>query len=518
MKICFINLKFEKDDVINFRRQEHTGIGYIASACMEKGFEISIINAQFDNMSNSKIIDSIIDIEPDIVAITVYEEMLLETIEIIKKIKKFNCKIKVIIGGHYATFNCENLINGIEGIDYISLGEGELSFPELLDGIIHKKDLKQVRGLCFIEQGTLINTGIPEVICDLDSLKYPVRKKINRSNCITNISASRGCYGSCSFCSTRAFNTVGKKNHIRIRNPVKVVDEIEYLVKEMFAYRFFFTDDNFMVTERLQPGWIEIFIDEIKKRKLNIKFNFDCRVDDINEVIFGKLKEIGLIGVFLGVESNSENTLRFYNKSTSVEKNMDAVLMLRKLRIDCWMGNIMFHPLTTFDDIEADIKFLDKIKYCLYFNYSNPVSHLAGRLKIYKGTKIYQEMIVKDLIKDNGFFCDYKFFDSGVEKFYNFIQISKQIFQKIINLDPIYLIEIANKQEKWEVASKIHTLSRKYMKIDFEIFKESLKAIRMNSELDIKELYKTLVNEDSVDLIYGELRDIYIDLTMQNEV
>ena len=71
---------------------------------------------------------------------------------------------------------------------------------------------------------------------------------------------------------------------------------------------------------------------------------------------------------------------------TSPEKNIEAINMLRKLRIDYWVGNIMFHPFTKMEDIEDDINFFDNIKYHLYFNYSNQVSCLAGKLKIYRGT------------------------------------------------------------------------------------------------------------------------------------
>lgn len=517
MKICFINLKYEIDEVTNFRRQEHTGIGYIAASCIENGFDAHIINAQFENMPNSKIIDKVKEISPNIVAITIYEELLSETIKVIKEIKEYNRGIKIVIGGHYATFNSENLIKHVPEIDCVNLGEGEKSFPEMIHAIVNNRNLLEIKGLCFKDHGEIISTGISDVVCDLDSLPYPLRAKIDRTNCITNISASRGCYGACSFCSTRAFYSLGNTNRIRIRNPIKVVDEIEYLVREMNAYHFFFTDDNFMVTEKLQPGWIDTFIKEIEVRKLSIVFNFDCRVDDINEEIFIKLKEVGLIGVFLGVESNSEYTLRLYNKTTSVKKNMDAVLMLRKLRIDCWMGNIMFHPLTTVDDIEEDIKFFEEIKYCLYFNYSNPVSHLAGKLKIYKGTRIYNELLERGLIKESNLVCEYEFLDRKVDKFYDFIQMSKQGLQKIVSLDPIYLIELANKTGDLEIANRIHVLSRKYMKKDFNTFKSSLKAIKQNENIDLGELYKELNDEEFIEDIYNELKAIQKTLVKKED-
>ena len=471
MKLCLINLKFESNEITNFRRQEHTGLGYIGAVCKNAGHEVYIINAQFENIDKCEVLRRIVEYKPDVIGISVYEELLSDTVSLIENIKENDSNTTVIIGGHYATFNSENLLKSIPGIDFIVLGEGEISFPRLLSAINKSQSPDTIKGISYRQGSNIISTGFSDSVDNLDDLPYPIRAEIDRSDKITNMSASRGCYGNCSFCSTNSFYRKHNCKSIRTRNPLKVVDEIEYIVKNFKAYHIFFTDDNFLVNEKLNPGWINTFVNEVENRDLNIVFNFDCRVDDIDEELFAKLKKIGLIGVFVGVESNSAKTLELYNKSTSRSKNIEAINKLRKLRIDYWTGNILYHPLTTLEDIYDDIKFFEDIHYHLYFNYSNPVTCLAGRLKIYRGTDIFDKLSELNILKNNELTCEYNFFDDRIDAFFNFVQTCKKLISPLVELDSVFMVETANKAGKADLASKIHSISRKYMKLDFIMFK-----------------------------------------------
>lgn len=513
MKLILVNLKFEKGSVSNFRRQEHLGIGYIGAACRAAGYDVQVINGQFEEIDDQGIESIIIQATPDVVGISVYEELLEETTALVRSIKRALTSVKIVVGGHYATFNCVNILKQIPEIDMVSLGEGEVSFPNLLHAIEAGSDLSSVKGICYREGELIRQTGVAELVCNLDELPYPLRSTVDRSHKITNISASRGCYGRCSFCSTYAFYKNGESSVIRTRNPVKVVDEMEYLVRHAHAYHLFFTDDNFMVNDLVSPGWIMQFVNEIKKRSLNIVFNFDCRVDDIDEELFAELKQVGLIGVFLGVESNSAATLELYNKGTSVETNKRAIDKLKKLRIDYWIGNIMFHPLTTLDDIESDITFFQDIRYYLYFNYSNPISCLAGKLKIYKGTDLFNSPKIKRELQVTDLICNYDIKDERVSWFYHFIQSWKEHLVPFVELDAIFLIEQANRLKQMELASNIHTVSRKYMRVDFEVFRDAHHFLKhnkpTNAEFTRFAAKLTCDGEEVLRKLYAELKQYY---------
>lgn len=521
MKLCLVNLKFERGNITNFRRQEHIGLGYIGAMCEQEGHEVKLVNAQFTSTELEEVKQSIVEQKPKVLGLTMYEELLDDSIELLKYAKSQIPDIVIIVGGHYATFNAENVLKRISEIDFISAGEGEISFVQLLNALENGDSVDDIKGIWYSRDGKFHCNGMAEVVCDLDKLPYPLREKIDRRNRITNISASRGCYGNCSFCSTKAFYQNEHNLKIRIRNPISVVNEIEYMVKRDNAYHFFFTDDNFMVTEILSKGWIQTFVQEIKKRDINIVFNFDCRVNDVDKDLMKQLKSVGLIGVFLGVESCSPNTLKLYSKSTSNELNVKAVSILRRARIDYWIGNIMFHPLTTLEDITYDINYFNEIHYCLFFNYSNPIMSLAGKLKVYKGTAIYEDLIKRGYIQDDGLTSTYQFVDKKVSQFYDFICEAKNIVSDLVELDPIFMIEMCNKNELTDISNEIHTISRRYMELDFELFCKAHSFLMENDDYEKFCEYTKQIMEDArkkADELYKNLSTIHEELVRRSIV
>ena len=511
--IVFVNLKFEGHKVTNFRRQEHVGMGYIAANLRKHGYQVELINAQFDDIEHDEVLKKIVSLQPAMLGLSLYEMQLQESIAFIRKVKHKFPGLCIVVGGHYASFNSHELLQQISEVDFVLRGEGELSFLELKKAI-DSGALINIPGICYRSDKLIIDNGFSPFVTNLDLLPWPVRSDLDRSDLVTNITASRGCHGNCSFCSTNALDKKQGVKQIRIRSPHKVVDEIEFLVVQQHAHHFFFTDDNFMATELIQPGWITQFADEIDRRKLNIVFNFDCRVDDVNKELFAILKKAGLIGVFLGVESASEKTLKLYNKQTSKQTNLDAVKLLQRLRIDYWVGNIMFHPIATLGDIEEDVEFFKQINYVLYFNYTNPVSLLAGRLKVYKGTALYDTLTKNSLLQNAGLEVEYQFQDKKVEMFFDFLSLWKQEIQRFVELDTIYPLEKANESKFLDLSGKLHALSRKYMKIDFNVFVQALVEIEKNGIKDPVSYFHDVLEDKKpfLDDIYQQIAQIRDEL------
>lgn len=473
MRIVLANISFEmgkKMVTTNWRRCEHIGIGYIGAMCEKDGHQVKIINGQYSFLSLDEMFKQIKTFDADLIGISYYESQTDNTRRLLKMCKELPNKPFTILGGHSATFNATKLIRDWSELDFVAIGECELSFPEFVRAIEDRRPLTDVKGFCFRQGSEIVSTGYPEKVADLDDLPYPIRPSGDKSLKMTCILASRGCYAKCSFCSTIPFYRGHKGKQIRARDPVAVVDEIEHVVKTQNAYQWLFNDDDFFVTERLRPGWIDTFVEEIEKRKLDILFNFNCRVDEVDPEVFLQLKRAGLVGVYLGVESNSDDTLGIYNKGTSSDLNVRAINTLRKMRIDCWFGNIMFNPMTTMEDIQKDIDFFETVKYHRYFNYSYPISCYVGVLEVYRGTPLHKMLAEKNALDEDNVVVQYRFLDERTDAFFNVLQEWKRHVGPLVDQDPIYMIKIANKAENPSLATRVHIAARKYMKLDFEVF------------------------------------------------
>lgn len=86
-------------------------------------------------------------------------------------------------------------IETLEHFDYVVIGEGEETLPELIDAIRTGRDVESVRGIAYLREGKPVITERREFV-DLDrypSFTYPL---------LAPIEISRGCPWRCAYCQT----------------------------------------------------------------------------------------------------------------------------------------------------------------------------------------------------------------------------------------------------------------------------------------------------------------------------
>ena len=80
--------------------------------------------------------------------------------------------IVTIAGGQH--FNDETLQEALNsGIDVVVLGEGEVTISELLAAFDSGKPLEEVKGIAFLQDGKIVNTGYRDPIVDFSSFPLP---------------------------------------------------------------------------------------------------------------------------------------------------------------------------------------------------------------------------------------------------------------------------------------------------------------------------------------------------------
>ena len=125
MKTALVRVNYNSNYVV-----PPLGLGYMASYAQKFGHEVLIIDALRDNLPNDKVVEMINSADISAVGITCLSIFYEEVVDLSKKLKK-NGK-KVFIGGIHPTFNPKQTLIDSEA-DYVSIGEGEISFKKLLD-------------------------------------------------------------------------------------------------------------------------------------------------------------------------------------------------------------------------------------------------------------------------------------------------------------------------------------------------------------------------------------------------
>lgn len=368
---------------------EYLGFSYIASYLREKGYSIKILDMYLEGISLDECITILNVTDSRVIGFTSMSSLYIKNIKyILSRLDRRNRTF--VVGGLYATQNYKQILIDLDNLDYVFLGEGEKTFNEFLNNLKHKLPLNGIKGLAYKQDGTIYSNGMrefftPEEILNLPRPAHDTLEMSLKRNGIPQIAMSRGCYGNCSFCAISNYYKENLQCRWRGLDVFTCIDELEYLVNHYHVNYVDFCDEEFIGPHTSENSKrLQLFTDEIEKRNIVVKYMIYCRSNDVSEELFLRLKKSGLDRVFLGIEFGNNSLLRRYGKGTSVEMNVRAINLLKKLDIKLSVGYIMFEPF-------MDIKLLrDNMDF--YFQYCPfKLDRLATKMGIFPNTKLYEE-------------------------------------------------------------------------------------------------------------------------------
>lgn len=355
---------------------EVVGLNYMSAILKSNNYKTVVIDCLLEQIKQCDIISKIIEDMPSILVLSIYEMNKEEVFDFVRAIRKKGYLNPVVFVGIYTTLNTKQLLNEIDDVDNIWAirGEPEEAIVEFSNEIKNGDAFPQSNKVVYKFDSNFVNLNNVNVIQNIDSLPFPddsiMNRMYNKINVSSYILSSRGCYGNCSFCILNVYNscvTVSNgQSKWRARSISSVVDEMEMLAHKYPNNLIKFADSNFM-GDNPNRG-IELS-EELKHRNLKCKFAIECRANDVEENNFKALRDVGLVSVFLGIESGSENVLKRYKKEISICQNQEAIDILTKLNIGLKMGFILFDEYSTLDELEENTKFLHKNKSCVFHPY-----------------------------------------------------------------------------------------------------------------------------------------------------
>lgn len=408
------------------RSKDNLALGYLTSSARKAGYTVKIIHAEHNKYSPSDVQKLVEKYSPKVIGISLTAQRAYPVVkEYVEKIKSIS-SAPIYLGGIFPSIAYELILKECNDVDAICLGEGEKFIVDYLNSIVKNQgDYRKIAGIVYRDnQGNICVNGSKNVIENLDELPLPakdffdeMKKEISSGFYYAHISAGRGCYANCSFCS---MSCLTDKHGRRVRSPQNVVDEIKYLQKTYGINCFYFVDELFIDKTNLQ--WIYDFCEEMKRQNVKILFHAEARVDSISEPVIKALKEIGLDNLFIGFESANLATLKKYRKGHTPEQAEEALKILRKLDVTAEYGYIMIDPELTYEQLKENVEWILKIGGYTKHN-------LYNKLNLYYGTDLYKA--IKEESPDGLPFYERKitrFKDKRVETFSLIIDMAKELF------------------------------------------------------------------------------------------
>jgi len=363
------------------------GILYLCSHLQAKGFDVEVFDTTFS--SKAALIERLQTGTPSTLGL--YANLMTRSniVELLRIAREAGWR--TIVGGPEPGAYAKEYLDA--GAEFVVLGEGELTLEELMTAIRSGglDQVSKIDGLAYLENGDLRQTSPRAQIKCLDDQPWPARKMVNIQKYVdtwrthhgkgsVNFITARGCAYRCQWCSHQVYG-----NTHRRRDPLLVVDEVEWLLSEYQPDMVWVSDDVFTINHT----WLRTYAAEMKRRGLRIPFECISRADRLNEEAMDLLAELGCFRVWIGSESGSQRILDSMQRGVKLDQVQRAVELSKTRGIESGMFLMWGYDGEELEDIEATIQHVSRTQPDIFFTtVSYPI----------KGTPYYKK-VQNDLIQ-----------------------------------------------------------------------------------------------------------------------
>ncbi len=261
---------------------------------------------------------------------------------------------KVLLGGNYATQIYEDMMRHTDiftdYVDYLTIGDGELSLVELCEFLDGKRPIDSVSNLVYYnrEREEIVSHGFSCLKINMDDVAYPDFSDYDLSLYLNPeptfaLQLSKGCYwGKCSFCDYHYGQQGYHPKHID-----RIIDELRYYVAAYGATKFMFVD------ECIPPVFYNQLALAIIRSGLKIHFYSFARLEDgFTPEVLKNLYDAGARMFLWGYECESLRVMKLMNKGINAERRMEILTDARNAGI--WNNGLFIfgYPTELPEEIE----------------------------------------------------------------------------------------------------------------------------------------------------------------------
>lgn len=294
---------------------------------------------------------------PHVVAITAMTIQIDEAAKIAKLLKSELQDVYTIIGGPHVTARPKETFRRYPDFDFGVVGEGEIVFGEFLDALSKQRDVRQIQGLVYRDNGDIRVNPRQRPLENLDTLPHPAYDLIpdfigglskfgTKNDRSVGVVTSRGCPGLCTFCDRGVFG-----REFRCHSARYVIRLMDTLYKRYHVSDFLFFDDLFVANR----ARLKELCGYMKYRS----YTWSCcaRTDFIDKEMLPMMKRAGCHMIEYGIESGSERILKLMKKNTTKARIYETIQATKDTGIQS-KGNFIFGAVgETLGTLDETIRF-----------------------------------------------------------------------------------------------------------------------------------------------------------------
>lgn len=343
----------------------------------QSSHDVTILDAQLDNLDYPELEKQVSDWKPDVVGITCFTVQLVDVHNTIQACRRAGAKYVVLGGPHISDFPQESI--GMPGVDAVVKGEGQKPMLDLVNTWAAGKVAKGIPGTMahaedpIPEQDVYFSNNLDDYpIIDRTLVDYKRYYDVMGAGGIfTTMITSRGCPYRCTFCNT-------PRHRYRVTTPQRACDEIEACIK-LGIKEIYFVDDTFNITNKR----VHELCDEILARGLKFSWTVRFRVKGVDRELLEKMKAAGCGRIQFGVEQGTEEGLLRLKKDVTSKEIEHAFKLCREVGIRTVAYFMIGTPT---ERTRQDV--IDTINYSIRLN---PDFVMYNILTPFPGTTLYDE-------------------------------------------------------------------------------------------------------------------------------
>lgn len=392
LNIVLVRMDRNATNSINDPRHLHPALDlcYVKAALdLINDVQCDMIDLWGEIFSQTKLLAKLDRKKIDIVVIKGASFCLEESLSFGKALRTKNILV-FGVGQQVEHFNLYNKTDWKESFDICIKGECEVIVPQIIerlislesfDSIVSETDLRIKRNEPYFVEDPSSLPVIKHTAKNLARYVFPFPLRGKKISKWGYVLTAWGCPYSCSHCTMIVRKSAGQK--LRLRNPVKVVDEIEHLLN-LGADGICFEDDTITVNK----SHFKNICQEIMNRNLKFSWMAHARPDEISEDIMPFAEKSGAKLFKIGVESGNKKIIELLGKSNHgskwIDQSINAFSILEKYDIGHVALFMIGTPTEKYENIEESIELAKKIK---------PDYLQVQIFTAYPDTKIYKENI-----------------------------------------------------------------------------------------------------------------------------
>jgi radical SAM PhpK family P-methyltransferase len=322
-----------------------------------------------------------------IAIITTLYVSVFPILEIIKFIKKYNQTARIIVGGPFISTQFRNqtaeslqyLLGTTIGADiYVNSPQGEATLVKTIQALKSNLPLNRVNNLFYKDGDHYFQTPPKKENNKLEHNMVNWELFSDRMKEYINIRTSISCPFSCGFC--------GFPEHAgeyQVSSVEAIERELNSLAKIKTIKSLHFIDDTFNVPPQRFDSILRMMI----KNNFDFHWHSYFRCQYTNDETSKLMKESHCDGVFLGIESGSNQILRNMNKSADTLKYLKGIEILKKHGIITFGNFILGFPGETPETIQETLQFIEQSQldfYRVQLWYGEPITPIYRQKEKYK--------------------------------------------------------------------------------------------------------------------------------------